>query len=223
MEKTNITLRKHKSKSVTDLSIIIDECNVNYSNPFDTSTLSLPNTSITENDYTKNLQRQINEQKLLLESANEEVERLSLENIDLKKTLAQRENTLSLMKKIGISENLVMSSPVIKRIKNFISVGKTPTKTNSISPKTSITQVINLENKIKKLEQELEEANRQIEKLNQNIKKLQGNVICSTTKKRSQRVHRKSFHVHHRPDTFAISNKNNSKEWNKLHDSNIQH
>lgn len=179
MEYSNITYRKPKSKSFTDISMMTDEYNLtNNSSCFDGSTHSLPNTSITDNEHTKRLHEHINNLKIELESANEEIERISLENMELKKTLEQREKTLSLMKNIGICENYLNSlpSPSQRKINSAGSKNVTPSKCNFNSPNRHIIQLLNLEKYVKKLEQDLEESNKTIDKLNDTINRLQRNL-----------------------------------------------
>lgn len=184
MELSNITIRKCKSRSFANISTIVDEYNLtDVSSCFNASTHSLPNTSITENEYTKKLQEQINYQKSEIESANEEIENLSLENMELKKSLEQLKKTLSLLKKINISKT--MSSPI-----QSPSLNTTPSKHILNSPNRYITQVINLEKYIKSLEKQLEESKSLIEKLNDTINNLQCSIAFPATKNDTNICHK---------------------------------
>lgn len=83
---------------------------------------SLPNTSAGDNTLGQDLKQQIEELTLQLDSANEEIEKLSLENMTLKKSVEGYERKISIFKKIGVSDNLIMhiTSPTVRKIKTIV-------------------------------------------------------------------------------------------------------
>lgn len=107
----NITLRKpQRTSSLNDVSIF-----TNNSTLFETTVLSLPNSSLDESHTSKDLFNTINKLREQLESANNEIETLSLENSRLSKELEKSNKIIELYKKLGISESLCNSPlPVMK-------------------------------------------------------------------------------------------------------------
>lgn len=174
METANITLRKPLSKSSNDLSATWDLSN--ETDPFDTSSQSLPNTSINDNEQVKILQEQILTQTLELKSAHEEIEQISLENTELKRKISLHEKTINLFKKIGLPESSFHSitSPVVNKIKS--SLNRTPAKSNPSSPNKNVIQIIHLEKKIKLLENQLQDANNEIKKLVLKLENMHNNL-----------------------------------------------
>lgn len=194
MDTSYVTVRKRQSKSCADLSIIL---NTSYNeNNLDTSTLSLPTISLNENDYTKYLSEQIESQRLQLQSAHEEIDKLSIENTELRRIIIQHERSLDLFKKIGFPENSIqnMTSPMIRKIKSAVKT--TPTKSES-SPSKNMTQILSLEKKIRNLEQELQTANIQIEKLNIQIYNIKNNktVYSENSTKNLCNVHTETKNI----------------------------
>lgn len=187
MESTNsnITFRQRKSRSFTDLSICINEHNItNDSSSLDASIQSLPNTSITENEYTNKLQQQIDRQKLQIESANLEIEKISLENTELRKTIDSQEKSLLLLRRmVSDSNQNILSTPVNKKRRSTVSRNNTPTKMYSENSNKYISQICTLEKQVKNFQQELENSKKQIEQLNNTINTLENTRTIQTIKK----------------------------------------
>lgn len=104
MDEDNITYRKRRmSTSLTD---------INSSSLFDTTMLSLPNTSLPNNSETENLlNERINRLTAELQSANGEIENLLSENTRLKSDLEKSNKVIELYKKIGIYDSNKCPTP----------------------------------------------------------------------------------------------------------------
>lgn len=122
---SNITLRKKpnwRNMSYHNLSEILQKDSDMNSTMLNDSMKSLPNTSAGDNTLVQDLKQQIEELTLQLDSANEEIEKLSLENMTLKKSVEGYERKISIFKKIGVSDNLIMhiTSPTVRKIKTIV-------------------------------------------------------------------------------------------------------
>lgn len=210
MDTPNITIRRRKYNSISDISMmILDDTNNNVthdSSTLNASTHSLPNTSVADNDYTRCLQEQISNQKLQLESANEEIEKLSLENTQLKKSLTHQEQTLNFLKQIGVDNSMALS-PIKKKTKLYSSQNSTPTKAISNSPNKYILQILHLEKTIKKLEKELKEAQTLIEKLNTTINTITVSSCSTSTTKFEEKS---SEHYEEKSTDLKITTQNST-------------
>lgn len=108
----NITLRKPKmTSSPNDITIISDQSTL-----FDTTMLSLPNTSIEEHKI-KDLIDKMNTLEEKLRSANKEIERLSLANLKLNKELQISNKMIELYKKIGTPDNNNCTPASLRKLK----------------------------------------------------------------------------------------------------------
>ena len=104
----NITLRRTRTQSLSETTF--DECSTNNLT-LDGSTSSLPNISDNISDETEALKCQIENLKLELLSAHEEINKLSIENSNLKSTLFEVTNKCELMKKTAKMLTTDVGSP----------------------------------------------------------------------------------------------------------------
>lgn len=96
----NITYRKpQRSSSLYDLS-------TNQS-LFDTTMLSVPNTSFNESQNSKELYEKNNQLQEELLSANDEITKLNIENTTLKRELDKCKQVIAIYKKVGTAENII--------------------------------------------------------------------------------------------------------------------
>lgn len=106
MDIENVTFRKpRKSSSLNNIS--------SSSSLFETTALSLPNTSIEEN---REIHEKIHKLTEDLSSANQEIENLSYENIKLKNEIERCKKIIEMYKK-NAPQEINCSSPIIGRLK----------------------------------------------------------------------------------------------------------
>lgn len=115
----NITYRKpQRSSSLCDIS--------SNESLFDTTMLSLPNTSINETQNNKDLYEKIKQLQEELLSANQKIENLNLENTNLKCELGKCKHVIETYKKVATSERTL--TPKSGRKKRH---AKTPNTNNT--------------------------------------------------------------------------------------------
>ncbi|KAJ0179596.1 hypothetical protein K1T71_005308 [Dendrolimus kikuchii] len=107
----NVTYRKPRlSSSLNNIT--------NESQLFDTTILSLPNTSMEDSRITKDYIDQINKLKEDLHSANQEIENLNLENITLNRGLEKKNKIIDLYKKVNDSDTNMMKKKANRKSLN---------------------------------------------------------------------------------------------------------
>ncbi|CAB3232733.1 unnamed protein product [Arctia plantaginis] len=176
----NITYRK---KQTPKLNVSLTEetaVDIENSSLLDSSVNSLPATS--KKDYTllEEYEEIISTLKLRLASANEEIENLNLQNIQLKMSVEKSSKVIALYKKIGITENLLnaVSTPVIRKVKKVfscvypVSPRHSIPETNEISTQTtgiSMTKHLGKPFSFKTCKQQIKKRRRKINYLTHKI------------------------------------------------------
>ncbi|KAF9409065.1 hypothetical protein HW555_011449 [Spodoptera exigua] len=106
----NITLRKHNTGSLTNLSVLTnDEKTI-----LDTTMLSIPDSLLdnyNDDDFVNDLKQQINTLKMQLMSAHQEIDDLNSENFRLKTDLQNALKTVETCKKICLTPGRKISTP----------------------------------------------------------------------------------------------------------------
>ncbi|KAH9637865.1 hypothetical protein HF086_016873 [Spodoptera exigua] len=110
MDTDNITLRKHNTGSLTNLSVLTnDEKTI-----LDTTMLSIPDSLLdnyNDDDFVNDLKQQINTLKMQLMSAHQEIDDLNSENFRLKTDLQNALKTVETCKKICLTPGRKISTP----------------------------------------------------------------------------------------------------------------
>lgn len=132
---SHVTFRKpQRTSSLNDLTI-----NNNNSTLFDTTMLSLPNSSMEEsNTITKELQNRIENIQKELDSAHQEIENLNIENKNLKQEIIKCNKVIDLYKKVSVSDCKTPKSEKKKREKRIDTLIKSATQTTITPRKTNI-------------------------------------------------------------------------------------
>lgn len=115
----NITIRRPRSQSVMDLSMLAESCSSNSSTIEGAECNSVPNISLNENEEIESLKRQISELNIQLQAAHNEINNLSIENTELKKTIENLNNTNKLVKKATKLLATEISTPNKKKVTRF--------------------------------------------------------------------------------------------------------
>lgn len=111
----NVTLRRPKrTSSLNDVTFLTHNSTLFDPNA---TVISLPNTSIDENQDIKELKNKILILEEKLQSANQEIENLNLENRRLTKDLEKRDKTINLYKQLGLTDANCKTPSSLKKMK----------------------------------------------------------------------------------------------------------